>query len=115
MDYHLAHLSVAIAAASPALFANYLAWSKVVLVTRNVLLEDVAADRAALVHRHRAAEHPALAAGGAALQQDGPGQAVPRPDPVRERHVTSAQSLRSRDDGMFSILRYLVTVRRATG
>ncbi len=40
--YHLAHLSVAIATASPALFVNYLAWSKVVLVARNVHPEDVA-------------------------------------------------------------------------
>src|SRR4051794_12482915 len=41
-DYHLAHLSVAVAAATPALFGNYLAWAKVVLVARDVGPEDVA-------------------------------------------------------------------------
>ncbi|HEX5273388.1 MAG TPA: B12-binding domain-containing protein, partial [Gemmataceae bacterium] len=42
VDYHLAHLSVAVATATPALFANYLAWAQVVLAARNVRAEDVA-------------------------------------------------------------------------
>lgn len=42
VDYHLAYLATAVAAASPTLFTNYVAWAKVVLVSRKVRPEDVA-------------------------------------------------------------------------
>jgi methanogenic corrinoid protein MtbC1 len=41
-NYHLAFLADAMRADTPALFANYLAWAKVMLSTRNIPVEDLA-------------------------------------------------------------------------
>jgi signal transduction histidine kinase/ActR/RegA family two-component response regulator/methylmalonyl-CoA mutase cobalamin-binding subunit len=46
--YHLAYLASALAVSSPALFADYIAWAKVVLASRNVRTEDYATGLACL-------------------------------------------------------------------
>lgn len=40
-EYHLAYLSDAIAAALPMLFTDYIAWTKVMLASRGILVEDL--------------------------------------------------------------------------
>jgi hypothetical protein len=41
-NYHFSHLSEAIAAATPSLFADYVAWAKVMLAGRGVAAADLA-------------------------------------------------------------------------
>jgi signal transduction histidine kinase/CheY-like chemotaxis protein len=47
-EFHLAHLSAALLASSPSLFANYISWAGAVMAAANIRLEDVRENLACL-------------------------------------------------------------------
>jgi MerR family transcriptional regulator, light-induced transcriptional regulator len=54
-NYHLSYLSESIAASSPSLFADYVAWAKVMLASRNIPAEDLSLNLEIISERLREA------------------------------------------------------------
>jgi methanogenic corrinoid protein MtbC1 len=80
--YHLAYLSEAIAADNPDLFADYIAWAKVMLAGRGIPSEDLAANLRFLRQSIRDVLPEELSAPACAIVENGIGQLPDLPDEI---------------------------------